>query len=154
MAEPLPEDTLARLQQRVFEQLSKQRKDPVLAEMAREILAGKLTLREAAAIGPYAEALFSAGHASVSRIIAMPEEERDELVRRGVAALDQPDDPQDEPDYEPDDELSDAHRAGPARRDEPEDEFTDSIMVGVAKRRDQGPSTEPPQRARWTRRWQ
>lgn len=92
MTEPLSEDTLARLQQRVFEQLSKQKKSPVLAEMAREILAGRLTLREAATIGPYAEALFSAGHATVSKIIAMPDEDREELVRQGVAALDEPED--------------------------------------------------------------
>lgn len=80
----------------------------------------------------------------------MSDEEREALVRRGVAALDQPDAPEDEPD---DDVPADANRATPARRDVPADtdELPDSIMVGAAKPRDRGGA---PQRARWTRRWQ
>jgi hypothetical protein len=145
VTEPLSDDTMARLQQQVFVQLSKNKKNPVLAEMAREILAGKLTLREAASIGPYAEALFGAGHAGVSKIIEMPQEEREALVAQGVAALDQLE-AQDEHD-----ETEEPDRAHQARQAD-SDEFPGSIMVGAAKRRDH--DAPPPQRARWTRRWQ
>ncbi|MEV1026210.1 hypothetical protein [Streptomyces sp. NPDC050264] len=56
---------------------------PVLKEMAQEVLAGRVGLREAARIPAYAEAVIERGRDFRGRWDAMSDRERDELARSG-----------------------------------------------------------------------
>ncbi|MEV3858027.1 hypothetical protein AB0J38_27310 [Streptomyces sp. NPDC050095] len=56
---------------------------PVLKEMAAEVLAGRIGLRQATQIPAYAEAVIDRGQECRMRWEALPESERDGLVREG-----------------------------------------------------------------------
>lgn len=124
---------MRRYQKQMLEQLSKNTKNPVLAEMAQEMLAGNLTLRQAMATSAYAEALMTAGAATFAKHVAMSEEEKAAAMRDGLAALDQLD-AQDEADQQQD---AQAHQPGQrssrtARVPEPEDdEPIGSLMISA-----------------------
>lgn len=142
--------TMRRLQKIILDRL-KNDKNPVIAEMAKEIAAGRLTPRDALSIDSYAEAVFKAGRENFSKVAALPDEEREELAAQGRRALEESADQKDEAE----DTDRQATRAPGAEatarrprrpRPEPEDdEPTDSIMVGVRAERAARPSppTEP-----------
>ncbi|MGY0018833.1 hypothetical protein [Streptomyces sp. cg35] len=56
---------------------------PVLKEMAQEVLAGRVGLREATRISAYAEALIEGGQEFRQSWNVMPDRERDALARSG-----------------------------------------------------------------------
>jgi hypothetical protein len=108
---PMDEDAmLALAHRRALRRLSEKSPDPVLREMADEVLAGRLTPREAATSTLYAEALTSAtgkftawresaseqdweqsvalGHTALAELAEQPDEPP---MRRSRRAVDQPD---------------------------------------------------------------
>ncbi|NEB79964.1 hypothetical protein G3I40_32790 [Streptomyces sp. SID14478] len=56
---------------------------PVLKEMAQEVLAGRVTLRDATRVSAYAEELIAQGQEFRTRWEAMPDAEREALGRSG-----------------------------------------------------------------------
>ncbi|MFI0242359.1 hypothetical protein [Streptomyces sp. NPDC016845] len=60
---------------------------PVLKEMAQEVLAGRVSLREVTRIPAYAEAVIEQGQDFRRQWDAMPDRERDALARSGEQQL-------------------------------------------------------------------
>lgn len=60
---------------------------PVLREMSQEILAGRVSLREATQIPAYAEAVIEQGQDFRRQWDAMPDAEREALARQGEQRL-------------------------------------------------------------------
>lgn len=115
---------------------------PVFAEMASEVLAGRMTLREAAGSAAYRDTFADAADAFVASIRGVPPED----LRTTTASLDDliaslrdPDEEEPARSRRADTEVDDAY-------------FDNSIM----KRPDPGaagPDGTTPQRERWNRRW-
>ncbi len=120
-------------------------KDPVLAEMAREVRAGRTTLREAA-FGGYREALTVLTEKAAASMRQVSEDDmhwamREHTLDDAIEQLDAIPDPEPEP--EP------PAPSPRARRPEPEEDG-DSILTSpppVERSQDR------PQRAQWKRRW-
>ncbi|RZQ61913.1 hypothetical protein [Amycolatopsis suaedae] len=126
--------------------------DPVLAEMAREVRSGKLTLREAVASAAYREA-FSVATEKALRAAREADDDAkaevegksfDELVDRLARRNAELDAEEAAPD------------TSPAPEPEPDDEYFDgeSFMVSQPRRDQDAESQAAPRRERWTRRWQ
>jgi hypothetical protein len=133
VTEMTDDPTMRRIQKIILDRL-KDNKNPVIAEMAREIAAGRLTPRDALSIDSYAEAMFKSGRAEYSRIAALPAEEREALAEQARQAADELTDDDTENDRQQATSPSaTAHRPRrPRRRPEIEDdEPTGSIMVGA-----------------------
>jgi hypothetical protein len=60
---------------------------PELQEMARDVLAGRISLREAAGSHAYAAALREHSSDKLDKLLALPAEEREALAERGRAEL-------------------------------------------------------------------
>ncbi|RZQ61942.1 hypothetical protein [Amycolatopsis suaedae] len=121
-------------------------KDPALAEMAREVQAGRISMRDAA-FGAYREQFTALREKAAAALRDVSKEDMDRAMAEytlddAVEQFDAMPDP--EPDEEP------PAKPAPARRPEPEDD-EDSILL--APPRTDRP-TERPQRAQWQRRWQ
>ncbi|OLZ52738.1 hypothetical protein [Amycolatopsis keratiniphila] len=139
---PIDLDKVRRLREGMMRKLATG-KDPVLAEMAREVLAGRITLRDAA-FGAYREqvtVLAEKAAASLRQVSkedlerAMEEHTLDDAIEQ-LGAI---------PDPEPEDEAP----APPARRPEPEED--DESILLPPPTADRPP--DRPQRERWKRRW-
>ncbi|MGW4127273.1 hypothetical protein [Amycolatopsis japonica] len=137
-------EKIRQAQQAVLRQAAKG-ENPVLAELAREVLAGRRTLRDAALSSAYSEALAESAMRFLDAVRevdaadfeqAAKEHPLDELI----ATLDDEDEPE-PPAGSP-----------PARRPEDDTDFDAPIMT--APTTDRGsPAAGTPQRARWQRRW-
>lgn len=136
-------DKLRRLQAVWLRQLA-QGANPVLAEMAREVQSGRMTLLDAVTSSAYSETLAKV----VERVVA-------ERAERGV------DERQRAVDPSVVDEYLERHETPAEEDDEPEEptppptEATDEDFSAPIMRREHRPA-EPdsrPQRARWNRRW-
>ncbi|MEU3274474.1 hypothetical protein ABZ639_26830 [Saccharomonospora sp. NPDC006951] len=149
---PIDQDTLRRLQDAALRKLA-DGKDPVLAEMAREVRAGRLTLREAATSSAYRDAFAATGSDIVRATRGMSEQELRQAAEATpaddvLAHLDGNDAPS------PDDagtEESATRTAGPGDADDADDGAAgDSGTVMSAP-----PPVErgAPRRATWKRRW-
>ncbi|MFZ3560234.1 hypothetical protein [Streptomyces sp. BH055] len=78
---------LARLLRKQLEKLAEGRSGNVLAEMASEVLAGRIGLREAVRVGAYDEALTSAAGKFQEGWDNMTESERSEAEKEGARIL-------------------------------------------------------------------
>lgn len=74
---------------KLLEDMSKNTRQPVLAEMAREILAGRLTTRQAMSSDAYMEALGVAARPALARYQNMSEVELAAAEREGRTAVEQ-----------------------------------------------------------------
>lgn len=72
-----------RLLRKALEQFQRGDADPVLKEMSQEVLAGRVSLREATRIPAYAEAVIERGRDFRRRWDRMPDSERFALAREG-----------------------------------------------------------------------
>ncbi|MBO1336368.1 hypothetical protein [Streptomyces sp. VRA16 Mangrove soil] len=72
-----------RLLRKALEVFREGGRGPVLQEMAREVLAGRVGLREATRIPAYAEAVIEQGQEFRRRWESMPDSERAALAREG-----------------------------------------------------------------------
>jgi hypothetical protein len=85
---PVDEDAmLALAHQRALRRLADQSPDPVLREMAREVLAGRLTPREVATSSLYAEALINATQKFTTWRESASEEEFEQAAEHGRTTL-------------------------------------------------------------------
>ena len=110
------DDPVARWYKRkLLEDMSKNARQPVLAEMARDILAGRLTTRQAMASDAYMAALGTAARPALAQYKEMSPAELDAAEREGRAAAGQL-------------TAADEQRAR-ARRPPVDDEPTGSIMI-------------------------
>lgn len=123
-------------------------KHPVFAEMAREVLSGRMTMREAAGGAAYRDAFADATDAFVASMRAVPPDDLRTATEGSslddlIASLNEPDD-EEEP-------------APPTRERQPNAEVDDaSFDNSIMKRPDQGatgPDGTTPQRELWNRRW-
>lgn len=60
---------------------------PELQEMARDVLAGRIGLREAASSSAYSAALRERSSDGFTKLLSLPEEERESLAAKGQAEL-------------------------------------------------------------------
>lgn len=74
---------------KLLEELSRNTRQPVLAEMAREMLAGRLTPRQAMSSDAYMTALGGVAERTIVRYRDMPPEERAAEERAGRLAAEQ-----------------------------------------------------------------
>lgn len=117
-------------QRKLLEDLSKNTRQPVLAEMAREILAGRLTTRQAMSSDAYMSALGAAARPAVARFQQMSPDEVAAAEREGRVAAEQ---------LKAEEEQREARRLAAEQRarlrrtrDPVDDEPTGSIMVNGA----------------------
>lgn len=117
------DDAVTRWSQRkLLEALSRNTRQPVLAEMAREMLAGRLTTRQAMASDAYMQALGTAARPGLARLRDMPPEELAASEREARLAAERL-------------MVAEERDAAAARRRGPvEEEPTGSIMVGAPGR--------------------
>jgi hypothetical protein len=118
--EVIDDDPVVRWGRRkLLEEMSRNTRQPVLAEMAREMLAGRLTTRQAMSSDAYMEALGAAARPGMARIREMPPEAVADAEREGRAEAQR---------LMAEEEQRAA--AGARRRHDPvDDEPTGSIMV-------------------------
>lgn len=105
---------------KLLEELSRNTRHPVLAEMAREMLAGRLTTRQAMASDAYMQALGAAAGPGLARFRAMPPEELAAAERQARLETERL--------------MAEEEAVAARRRDPVEDEPTGSIMVGARGR--------------------
>jgi hypothetical protein len=134
------DDQVARWYKRkLLEDLSKNPKQPVLAEMAREMLAGRLTTQQAMASDAYMEALGAAARPGMAKYREMSDDELAAAGREGRAAVEQL--------MAAEEQREAAETRARARRghDPVEEEPTGSIMVRAARGpAGPGPETSDP----------
>ncbi len=117
-------------------------KHPVLAELAREVLAGRLTVRAAAASSGYRDALAESADKFVQAIRHMSDDEIRAAVENGTF----------------DEEVARRRPAPPDDTDEsaaptPKPDADAYFDQPIMESRTPAGREESPQRSRWTRRW-
>jgi len=122
----IDDDQVARWYKRkLLEDMSKNTRQPVLAEMAREILAGRLTTRQAMSSDAYMEALGVAARPALAQYQGMSEAELAAAEREGRTAVEQ---------LKAAAERREEQETRARRSREPvDDEPTGSIMVRAAR---------------------
>jgi hypothetical protein len=140
---PLPSvspENLRRLHETTLQTVAKG-PNPVIAEMAREILANRVTLREAVTGLAYREAFAQAGERAMASLRGKT---MDDLRKEAQSAPDEPTDDAGEPD---------THRIKRNGNHAGDDEYFDQpIMASPDNEVIRTSPDTPPQRARWNRR--
>jgi hypothetical protein len=138
-------EKLRRLQELAIQKLTKS-DDPVLAEMAREVRAGRMTLREAASSAAYRDVFAVAANRTLDRFRSMSREEieqgADDELDKLLAR------------YEDEDEDEPARtETRAAQRPEPDEYDFSAPLTQRPPAAGQPTDRQPPQRERWKRRW-
>lgn len=146
---PVDDDKLRRLRDGALRRLARG-DDAVLAEMAREVLSGRMTSRDAAHSFAYRDALATAADKAISALRESQEEIRETAEARALDDLieelerDEPEDLAPPPDQ--------ARGADRAEATEDDDLSHSSILQGPPAA-NRGITGQPPRRTRWTRTW-
>jgi len=142
---PIDLEKVRRLRESLLRKLAAG-KDPALAEMAREVQAGRITLREAA-FGAYRKQVTVLAEKAAASMRQVSKEDLERAMEEYTL-----DDAIEQVDAAPDPEPVEPPTPPPARRPEPDEDEddNDSILLDPPKT---DRSTERPQRAQWERRW-